>query len=214
MEEIFSHINIEQIFSYICKHADQAHWLIFCLLLLTGLNIPISEDILIIGAGAIASSCIPDHAWRLYTWSFLGSYLSAWIAYWIGRLFGRHLYTIPMLSSVITPQRLAFLRSYYSRFGVFTFIVGRFFPGGIRNALFFSSGMTKMAFHLFILRDGFACLISSAVFFQLGYRFAQHLNLILFYFHRYTEWFLFLILAVGISIGIYFWKTRYGRQTK
>ncbi len=199
---------MEQILSYICEHAHHAHWIIFCLLLLAGLNFPISEDIMLLGGGAIASTCIPDHALRLYIWIFLGCYLSAWEAYWLGRLLGTRLYHIPVLRSIITAQRLEILRDYYARFGIFTFIVGRFIPGGIRNALFMSSGLTRMPFLLFILRDGLACLISTAVLFQIGYQFGEHLDLLLFYFQRYTYGIFAILITLGLVGFLYFWYSR------
>jgi len=202
---------MESFFTYICTHAHHAHWIIFSLLLLTGLNFPISEDILLLIGGAIASTCIPDHTLKLYIWIFFGCYLSAWEAYWIGRLLGPRLYHIPLFKSVVTPHRLEVLRHYYAKFGIFTFIIGRFFPGGIRNALFMSSGLTKMPFYLFILRDGLACLISSAVLFHIGYRFGQNLDLIIFYFHRYTHWFLAIFLSLIVAGLLYLWYRHHSK---
>lgn len=201
-------MNLETFFNYICAHAHHAHWIIFLLLLLTAFNLPISEDILSIIGGAIASTCIPDHAVQLYVWIFLGCYLSAWIAYWIGRLLGPKLYAIRLFRSVVTQHRLRLLRDYYRKYGVFTFIVGRFCPGGIRNALFLSSGLTKMPFHLFILRDGFACLLSSFVFFSIGYHFAANHEHILALFHKYTHWFLTLFIGLCIALFLFYWRRK------
>jgi membrane-associated protein len=201
---------MESLLAYICDHAHHAHWIIFCLLLLTGLNLPLSEDLMLIGGGAIASTCIPEHAERLYIWIFFGCYLSAWEAYWIGRLLGPRLYHIRLFKFIVTPNRLEWLRYYYAKFGIFTFIVGRFCPGGIRNALFMSSGLTKMPFHLFILRDGLACLISSLTLFLLGYHFGANINTILFYFHHYENWLLIGILTLVI-VG--FTYLRYGHRS-
>ncbi len=195
---------MEEIFSYICKHVYEAPWIIFFLLLLTGLGVPISEDIIVIGAGAIASGCLAEHTWRLYTWTFFGCYLSAWQSYWIGRLLGPRLYHIPFFRSIVTSSRLAFLRHYYAKFGVFTFIVGRFCPGGIRNSLFLSSGFIRMPFPLYMLRDGVACLISTSVFFYLGYRFGQNLDLFMLYFNRYKMGLLIFALVLG-GIGLLYW---------
>jgi len=194
---------MESLFSYTCAHAHQAHWVIFCLLLLTGLSLPISEDVILLVGGAIANTCIPDHALRLYIWAFLGSYLSAWEAYWIGRILGPRLYQIPLFRRVVTRRRLQVLRNHYARLGIFTFIVGRFCPGGIRNALFMTSGLTKMPFHLFILRDGFACLISSSLIFTIGYQFGQHFDLVLHYFHRYAHFFLVFLSSLAVGGCIY-----------
>lgn len=195
---------MESLLSYICDNADQAHWIIFCLLLLSGLNLPISEDIMLLGGGAIASLCIPDHALRLYLWIFFGCYLSAWEVYWIGRLLGPRLYQIRLFKSIITQKRLNLLRHYYAKFGVFTFIVGRFCPGGIRNALFLSSGLTKMPFYLFILRDGAACLLSSFVLFNIGYHFAENIDQIFHFFYRYTFWFMTGLLSFAAAGFLYY----------
>lgn len=196
---------MESIFTYICQHADQAHWIIFCLLLLAGLNIPISEDIMLLSAGAIASTCIPDHAWRMYIWLFVGCYVSAWEAYWLGRLLGPKLFQFRFFKHVVTPARVEKLRSYLVRFGIFTFIFGRFCPGGVRNALFMSSGLTKMPFWGFILRDGIACLLSSSVLFYTGYRFGEHLDAIVYYVTHYNRTIFVVIGILVLSTLGYLW---------
>ena len=209
MEIFFLFFEMESLLSYICENAHHAHWIIFFLLLLAGFNLPISEDILLLGGGAIASACIPDHALRLYIWILLGSLLSAWEAYWIGRLLGPHLFQIRLFKSVVTPHRLEMLRYYYAKFGIFTFIVGRFCPGGIRNALFMSSGLTKMPFYLFILRDGFSCLISTFTLFYMGYQLGQNFDLVVLYIQRYTFWFLGILLCLITAGSLYWWYRRH-----
>jgi len=198
-------MDIQSILTFICAHAHHAHWIIFGLLMLAGLSFPISEDILLLTGGAIASTCIPDQTLHLYTWIYFGCYLSAWEAYWIGRLLGPRLYTIRPFKYIITPERLDVLRHYYAKFGVFTFIVGRFVPGGIRNALFMSSGLTKMPFHLFILRDGLACLISTSTIFTIGFHFGENIEIIIYTVKHYSEIF-GAIIAVLVLAGLgYLW---------
>lgn len=202
---------MESFFTHICEQAPHAHWIIFGLLMLGGLNLPISEDILILGGGAIAASCIPEHTVRLYVWIFMGAFLSDLEVYWLGRLLGPNLYKIPIIRSFVTQNRLDLLRYYYAKFGIFTFLVGRFCPGGVRNALFITSGFTKMPFYLFILRDFPACLLSTFVLFNIGYHFAENIDLIFDLFHRYTFWFvttiISLITLIVITIqGIKYWK--------
>lgn len=197
---------LESLFFYICEHVHYAPWILFSLLLLTGLCIPISEDLLLLSGGVIASTCLSGHAIELYGWLFSGSLLAAWEAYWIGRLLGPKLYQVPVFKSIVTPHRLEVLRDYYARFGLFTFIVGRFCPGGIRNALFMSSGLSKVPFQNFILRDTLACLISTLSFFFLGYKFGQHFDLINSFFKRYTEAFLGLMILLALMGFIYFWR--------
>ena len=196
---------METLFSYICEHAHNAHWIMFGLLLLAGLNLPISEDLMLLFGGAIASRCIPDQTVHLYLWIFAGCYISAWEAYWIGRLLGPRLYTIRPFRYIITQERMETLRYYYAKFGVFTFIAGRFCPGGIRNALFMSSGLTKMPFGLFLLRDGFACLLSSITIFTLGYHFGENIDTVARTFEHYSHWFLAFFGIVVTLILIRMW---------
>ena len=203
---------MEFLLTYICEHAHHAHWIIFVLLLLAGLNIPISEDLMLLTGGAIASTCIPDHTFRLYFWIFLGCYLSAWEGYWIGRLLGPRLYIIRPFKYIVTHKRLETLRTYYAKYGVFTFIVGRFIPGGIRNALFMSSGLMKMPFNLFVMRDGIACLISTSIIFTIGFHFGEHINKIIYYVKHYSEIFAAIISTLVLVGLVYFWYTHWSKK--
>lgn len=202
---------MDSYFSNLCSIAPHAHWIIFSLLLLGGLNLPVSEDFLVLAGGAIAATCIPDHAIKLYFWVFFGCYLSAWEAYWIGRLLGPRLFDLSFFRSVITPKRLEKLRYYLAKFGIFVFIIGRFCPGGVRNALFMSSGLTKMPFYFFILKDGLGCAIFTMTIFSIGYHFGKHFNLLIRYLTEYEYLFLALLTAGILFALIYF---RYRQKEK
>lgn len=191
---------MESVLTFICQHAHSAHWMIFLLLMLAGLNVPISEDILLLSAGAIASTCIPDHALNLFLWTWAGCWISAWEAYWLGRLLGPKLYSIRWFRYVITPERIARLHYYYEKFGVFAFIVGRFCPGGVRNALFITSGLGKMPFATFLLRDGIACAISSTTLFTIGYRLGENYHTIVQYVVKYNHYAFGVILFIIVAI--------------
>jgi membrane-associated protein len=198
---------METFINFICENAIDAYWIMFLLLMLAGLNVPISEDVILLVSGIIASTCIPEHELNLFIWVWMGSYLSAWEAYWIGRWLGPKLYTIRWFSHVITEQRIARINEYYERFGIFTFIVGRFCPGGIRNGLFMSAGLGKMPFLKFIARDGLACFISSNVLFQIGYAFGENHEKLWKYFRAYQKGVLLTVaIAIGCLISYYMYK--------
>lgn len=190
---------MQEIFNYVCQNADQAHYIFVGLLFLAGLNIPISEDLLLLTAGALVSRCIPDQYFHLYLWMFFGCWLSGWEAYWLGRLFGPRLYTLPIFCHLINPKRIEKLHYYYEKFGIWTFVVGRFCPGGVRNALFITSGMGKMPFLLFILRDFIGVILSTNVIFYLGYLFGKNYETIIAKAIRY-ERFVALIIALLLTI--------------
>ncbi|CDZ79511.1 SNARE associated Golgi protein [Candidatus Rubidus massiliensis] len=188
---------MEQLFQYVCQHAEYAHLIFFGLLLLAGLNVPISEDIILLSGGAIASLCIPDKILFLYLWIYFGVIISGWEAYWLGRILGPKLYDISWLNKFVTPERIGLLHSYYERFGIFTFIIGRFIPGGVRNALILSCGLGKMPFWKFALRDALAAFISTSLIYTLGFKFAENYELIVNYFKRYNIIIIGLVIFIG-----------------
>lgn len=191
---------MESIFTYICAHAEYAHLIFFGLLFLAGLNVPISEDLLLLTSGAIASRCFPDQYFSLYLWMFFGCWISGWEAYWIGRIFGPKLYKVSWFNRLINPENIKKLHGYYEKFGIWTFVAGRFIPGGVRNALFITSGMGKMPFMLFTTRDFFAALISTSVIFYLGYIFGENYEIISTYCIRYHRIVLALLILFIILI--------------
>lgn len=196
---------MNELFQFICQNAHHADVIFFFLLMLAGLNVPISEDLILLTAGAIVSRCIPDHYLHMYLWLFAGCWISAWEAYWLGRILGPKLYRIKWFNWAINEERIAKLSHYYEKFGIFTFIIGRFFPGGIRNALFMTAGMSKMPFLIFIFRDGVAAFISSNVLFYLGYVFGQNYDLIVHSFIRYNRIAISCLLLIGLFITLGFW---------
>jgi membrane-associated protein len=203
---------MESLLHFACAHAHSAHWIFFLLLMLAGFNIPISEDLILLTGGAIASLCIPEHTLHLFIWIYAGCWLSAWIAYSIGRFLGPKIYDIRWFRHIITKERIERLHHYYEKFGVFTFIFGRFIPGGARNALFMTAGLGKMPFVKFILRDGFACLISSTVIFSIGFSLAQNYQLVVHYFKTYNEIVIGILVLAVLVIGLRLWWTRHLRR--
>jgi len=188
---------METIYTFICANAENAHWILFLCLLLAGLNIPISEDLVLLMAGTLAATCLDfPESYYLYIWVFFGCWFSAWEAYWLGRLWGTKLYTVRGFRHIITPARIEKLQHLYNRFGLLTFIVGRFIPGGVRNTLFITCGMGKMPFDKFIARDFIACLIASFTLFYLGFTFGEHFSLIVSYVRKYE----LIALALGVLI--------------
>ena len=52
---------MQSIIDFIFQNAAHAHWIIFASFILAGLNIPISEDILIIISATLASKVVPQN---------------------------------------------------------------------------------------------------------------------------------------------------------
>ena len=197
---------MESLLNFISENAHSAHWVLFLLIMLAGINVPISEDILVLAGGAIASTYVPENTIQIFVWIFLAAWMSAWEAYWIGRLLGPKLYEIKWFSHVLTFKRIERLHHFYERYGILTFLVGRFIPGGVRNALFMTSGLGKMPFYKFILRDLPACLLQVWVLFYLGQLLGDNYTSVISTIKTYNMVFLG-IFAVSL-LGLYFWSKR------
>ena len=78
---------MEEVYLFIQGHAHSAPWLIFGLLLLTGFNIPVSEDGMIFISALLAVKN-PELKYQLFFGVFGGAYFSDLICYWLGRILG------------------------------------------------------------------------------------------------------------------------------
>ncbi len=199
---------METLLNFISENAQSAHWVIFLLIMLAGVNVPVSEDILVLAGGAIATTYIPENTSKIFVWIFLAAWMSAWEAYWIGRLLGPRLYEFKWFSHILSFKRIERLHHFYEKYGIFTFLVGRFIPGGARNALFMTSGLGKMPFYKFILRDFPACLLQVSVLFYLGHLLGENYTSVIATFDAYNTVFLILFIVLLLLFILWTYKTR------
>jgi membrane-associated protein len=196
---------MESIIQFIFEHAHQAHWIVFGCLMLAGLNIPISEDLMIIFSAVLAATVIPENTYKLFAAVFLGCYLSDWLCYWVGRLLGPKLWNIGWFARSIDRKRIDQIHSYYAKYGFLTLLIGRFIPFGVRNCLFLTAGLGKMHFGRFILSDGIACIISNSTLFYLAYTVGKNYHYLLSVIKTLN---IFLFGAFVVAIIAFFWYKR------
>lgn len=163
---------MEEILLYTQQHVQIAPFLIFGLLLLAGLNIPVSEDIMIFTSALLAVKN-PEYLWPLFIGVYLGAYLSDLISYTLGRFLGPKLWEIKFFSKMVTKENVDKISSFYESYGVLTLILGRFIPFGVRNGLFLTAGLGKMNFLKFALSDLLAATISVSSFFYLYFHYGE-----------------------------------------
>ena len=161
---------IESMAQWLAIHADHAPLFVFGLLLLAGFSFPISEDILVIASGVMASTVIPEKTVPLFVAVFLGAYFSDWIAYWIGRTLGNKLSKFGPFRRTLSLERRHMVERFFRRYGFLTLFIGRLIPFGVRNSVFMAAGAGKMHFGRFLLADGISCLLFSSVVFFLAFR--------------------------------------------
>lgn len=196
---------MDLVLQWIFHHALYAHWIFFGILLLSGLNIPISEDLIIILSASLAATLAPENTAKLFAAIFLGCYLSDCVCYSIGRFLGPKLWELSWFARAIKKKRMEQIQSYYQNYGFWTLLVGRFIPFGVRNALFLSAGLGKMPFRKFLVSDGIACALSNSTLFTLAYLAGQHYEMLL---SKLKTFNIFLFLAFAIAGISFIWYKR------
>lgn len=195
---------MDSLLPFIQEHAHQAHWILFGALMLAGLNVPISEDLMIIFGALIAATMVPENTYLIFLFLFLGCYISDWVSYWIGRTLGRRLWNIKWFAKTLNAKKLEQAQSFYEKYGFWTLLGGRFIPFGVRNGLFFTAGLGKMSFPKFLLSDGIACVLSNSTLFLITYHLGKNYE-VLFYWIKRVNLLLFIAFVVTI-IGIIWYK--------
>jgi len=144
----------------------------FIALMLAGLNVPISEDLIII-TGALICQEKPSMLVPVFAATYAGVVISDYFPYILGIYIRKGTIKAKFLTQLFSPKKIARIHSYLEKYGIFTFIVGRFVPFGIRNTLFITSGLIGLRLRRFALYDTTAATISVSTLFFLAYHFGD-----------------------------------------
>ena len=159
---------METIIEFVQQNADFAPGLVFGLLLLAGLNVPISEDGLVFVSALIARER-PDLLASLLVAVYAGAYLGDVAGYALGRKLGPRVWSNRWFKRMVTPKMVRKISLFYDKYGVLTILLGRFIPFGVRNGLFLTAGIGKMPWTRFLVADGVAATVSIGFYFWLYY---------------------------------------------
>lgn len=159
---------MNQLIEQIQQNVEFAPWIIFFALLFAGLNLPVSEDVMLF-ISALLAARNPEYATSLFIGVYAGAYFSDLISYTLGRFLGPKLWNIKFFAKMVSQEQVSKIHSFYDKYGVLTLILGRFIPFGVRNGLFLTAGLGRMNFIRFALSDLLACSISCSAFFALYY---------------------------------------------
>lgn len=196
---------METLIQIIFEHAQYAHWIVFSALMLAGINVPISEDLMIILSAVLAATVVPENMGKLFLGVFLGCYISDWVCYWIGRSFGPKLWNISWFAKTFDRKRIDQIQSYYEKYGFWTLLIGRFIPFGVRNCLFLTAGLGRMPFGRFLLSDGIACICSNTILFTVAYSVGKNYKTLLEMIKTFN---IFLFAAFVVLIIAFIWYKR------
>lgn len=143
-------------------------------ILLSGMGLPLPEDIPIIVGGYLAGTGVVE-PWTMLPALFAAVLGADGIVFFLGRRYGHHVPRLPLLRRYLTEKRLARTELELNRHGGKFIFAARFLPG-LRAPAMFTAGIFKVPYWKFLLYDGSAAAISVPVIFLLAYYFAEDLE--------------------------------------
>lgn len=200
---------MQEIVNFIIEHSQYAPPILFTLILLAGLNLPISIDVLMVLSAFLGATTIPELTPYLFVSFLVGAYLSAWICYWMGRTVGVKLLKFRYFAKLLPQERLKKLGAFYEKYGLLALIVGRFIPFGFRNCLFTTTGMSKASFTKFMWRDGIACTLWASITFFTFHRLGKSYEALL---AKAKILNLFIFLAFGVVVITFLCYKKYRKK--
>lgn len=179
----------------------KAYLLIFGVLLISGLGVPLPEDISLITAGILVS---------LNKMSFLGACIIGFlgvmagdcILFFLGYYMGEKAFQLPLLKKIFTAKRIKLASSKVNNNSKLICFTARFLPG-LRSPIFLTAGTLKVKPLTFLLLDGGAALFSVPLWVFVGTWFGNNIDAILKFSTKANGYFLaFLLLAIIIYLVI------------
>ena len=181
---------------------------IIVVLVLTGFDLPVPEEVPIIAAG-MASSVGTLHPWWAFASCIVGALVGDAVLYTIGYHFGRSLVVRhPRFAQLLHAEREAKIEEMIRRHGLKVFFLARFMVG-VRGPVYFTAGVLRMSFRRFLLFDAFCATAVVGSFFGLSYAYGERVAGWI----RESEIGLTVVVALVAAcvLGVFLWR-RYRRQ--
>lgn len=172
-----------------------AYGAIFGILFISGLGVPVPEDITLIAAGFLAGIGQISLPGALLA-GFSGVLVADAILFFAGRHFGEGVFTIWPFSRYMTPERLAMAQERVQKDAKFICFIARFLPG-LRSPIYLTAGALKIPPSTFVIQDGLAALISVPFWVIFGWYFGEEIQQALTVAKNAQRW---LLLALALVI--------------
>jgi len=174
-------------------------------LLLAGFGVPIPEDALLLGGGALAHrGDLPW--WLVLVVLYLAAIGADAVVYALAKRYGDALLSSRLFRWVVTPARKNRVHRLFERHGSRAVFVGRHLSG-MRTVVFALAAIEGVRFRTFLFWDALGGLITVPVVFGLGYLGSRHLATVEADLARVEHWTL-LIVALGASAAWFLWWRR------
>jgi len=162
--------------SVMIEWLEQGSYLgIVIFLTLTGLGLPVPEEVPIVAAG-VASRAGALHWWYALPACLIGALLGDSLMYGIGRFFGaRFLREHRFLSGFLTEEREKKIEGLIQQHGIKAFFVARFLVG-LRSPFYLTAGILRVKYRWFLFADFICASVVISGFFGLSYAFGDRIT--------------------------------------
>jgi len=148
---------------------------IIVFLTLTGIGLPIPEEVPIVAAGVASKAAALKWYYALPA-CLVGALLGDSLMYAIGRFFGaRVLKAHPWWSGFLTAEREKTIEDLLKKHGIKAFFVARFLVG-LRSPFYLTAGILRVKYRWFLLADFICASIVIGGFFGLAYLFGDRIT--------------------------------------
>lgn len=188
------------------------YWWFGLLLYLTGVGLPIPEEITLVFAGAALYQARMD-AERVFAVAIVAILMADTQVYLIGRFVGRRVLEMRLFRLLMPPARIEKAERRFGGHSLWAIFTVRFVMA-LRGPTYFVAGMLRVSYLKFVLTDCVAALAHVAAYVTLGYMFSQHVDSLVTYIRRADRWVglaamlavIFVVLFTGYGIGK--WRKR------
>lgn len=177
---------------------------VFLLLMLTGIGVPLGEDLIIIPAGILLGFGELQPVWMTIMYAYFGVLCSDCMWFALCRTYGTPLLHKRWFKRAVHPRRLLEVKHQIEQRGMWVIVMARFIPGS-RTPAITAAGVLHLPFWKFVLATAAACCVTVPLQLGLGYFIARGIG---------TEgtagriqWFSAAVAAIlAMLVGLAWWR--------
>jgi membrane protein DedA with SNARE-associated domain len=170
---------------------------LFLALVLTGLGLPVPEDLILLTGGVLAHQRVTHLGWTIVI-LYIGVLTGDLIIYSFGRRFGDTVLQHPYVLRLLSAARQQKIERYFARYGNRTVFLVRHLAV-LRAPTYLIAGAMKVPGWQFLLWDGLAALVSVPLMTSLGYFFADHIEALHHDLRRIEHWLGALVILTVVT---------------
>jgi membrane protein DedA with SNARE-associated domain len=175
-------------------------------IILTGMGLPVPEEVPVIGAGILSNSGHLD-PWMALVACLVGAIAGDCVSYAIGYHFGQALLRDRhWFSRLLTVEREQKAEKLFQRHGLKMFLGARFLIG-LRSPMYMTAGILRISFRWFLLVDAISAVLVVSLFFGLSFIFAASFEHLWAKFRGVEIALTVVVVLVTAGVaGYFFWR--------